>query len=96
LLHIRIIAGGGVTIIPVWWRWRRLNVQLGRGLNVHWGRSDHDRRIHIRHPKRDHDPRDDHHRRRAITIITIGAIAIAPFPGRGLDCAAHRERHHHH
>jgi hypothetical protein len=51
-----------------------------RWLNIHWRRRDDDRRIHIWHPKRDHDPWDDHHGRRSITIITIRAISISPIP----------------
>jgi hypothetical protein len=54
----------------------------GRWLNIYWRRRDDYRRIQIWHAKRDHDPWDDHHGRRSITIITIRAIPISPIPGR--------------
>jgi hypothetical protein len=79
-LHVGIVAGGVVAIIPIRLWWRRLDIRLGRWLNVHWRRRDNYWRIHIWHPERDHDPWDDHHGRRSITIITIRAIPVAPIP----------------
>ena len=57
-----------------------MDIHPGRWLNVHWRRRDDYWRIHIWHPKRDHDPWDDHYGRRSITIITIRAIPISPIP----------------
>jgi hypothetical protein len=80
LLHIGIVAGGVIAIIPVW-LWRgRLDVHLGRWLDIDWRRRDDERRIHIWHPEGDYNPWDDHHRRPSIAIITMRAMTISPLP----------------
>jgi hypothetical protein len=80
LRHIGIVALWILTIIPVrlrrWW----LHIDLGRGRHVYRSGGDDRWGIHIRHAKRYHDPRHNHHGRAPIPIIPVAPIAIAATP----------------